>query len=122
MKPDVIAAAVSRQAQFLVAVKTLQTHASAEKEVNGGMFSLVKLWATIKKLDRSRKIWDGVKKVLGASADKTYMREAGNLMMRVVRQRSHCRLKSALLYAYPLHDAHAQPSRPLCFFLRAGRV
>lgn len=89
MTPDTVAVAVSRQAKFLVLPETLYTYTSEEDEDYGGLHALVRLWTTVKKLDRSRTVWDGVQKA-GASPGWKYLREAGVLMLLVVRHKPAC--------------------------------
>lgn len=87
MTPEVISTAVSRQVRFIVAPETLRAYSQSSDDSNtsGGLYLLVKLWITIKKLDQSRVISKDVMEVPQASTDWSYMKEAGDLLTLVVR-------------------------------------
>lgn len=83
--PDIVSTATSRQAVFLASPETLHTYMDDDDDNLGGPYSLVMLWATVQKIDSSRKAWDEVIKVEKASRDVVYMREAGSLLLLMVR-------------------------------------
>lgn len=83
--PDIVSLATSRQAVYLASPETLHTYMDDDNDNLGGPYSLVKLWVTVQKIDSMRKAWDEVMKVEKASTDMVYMREAGSLLLLMVR-------------------------------------
>lgn len=84
MAPGTVSVALPRQAKFLVAPETLKTYMSGEEDSNGGVYSLVKLWAIVKNLDQPRRMWDDLVGIQEASTDRSYMKKAGDLLHLVV--------------------------------------
>lgn len=91
--PELLSSAVSRQALFLASPGTLRAYMSHDNDDNdtfGGPYSLVRSWATIQEIDPSRKAWDQVMKVVEeASTDEVYMRDAGSLLLLLVRAKQN---------------------------------
>lgn len=92
MQSEHLREAISRQTSFLIKCGTLRAYAQDLDGNNGGLYSLVKLWRTLKDVDPSGGAWEHEEYFLRnpwmATVNKPYMGWAGEFLQIMVRNMS----------------------------------
>lgn len=85
MIPNIVSQAIERQAKFMATPEILQAYTRGGVDGKYGICLLIRLWARIKRLDRSRTVWNETKETFEASSDTEYMKELGEFLTIMVR-------------------------------------
>lgn len=88
MDSRLLPSATCRQAKFLARAATLHEYANDVSAAHGGLYALMKLWATLSHADSPMRAWEYISRVPEAKMDETYMSEAGRLLILMVRAES----------------------------------
>lgn len=85
MTPGVVPLATSRQTSYLCKPSTMHSYVNKGEDTDGSLYSLVKMWATVKELDPSKRMWTRVTEMQEPSTEKDYLEATGKLMLYLVR-------------------------------------